>query len=145
MHESGQMWWKSRITHSVYPSDSHRFVPDVIRDLRFVDSQPLAVFARTWFALICLWCVYLYTLFMHFGGSLVYSESFSSQVGWLTSADQLVVVCDGSQMGLRIMNLTNSWIVYREQFVEIRTSQFICANGAQISDSCESCTVYSRH
>ncbi len=29
---------------------------------------------RTWFALICLWCVYLYTLFMQFGGFLVYLE-----------------------------------------------------------------------
>ncbi len=43
------------------------------------------------------------------------------------------------------MNLTNSWIVYREQFVEIRNSEFICASGARISDSCESRTVYSLH
>ncbi len=34
----------------------------------------------TWFALICLWCVYLYALFVHFGGFLVYSGSFSSQL-----------------------------------------------------------------
>ncbi len=39
---------------------------------------------RTWFELICLWCVYLYTLFMHFGGFLVYFGSFSTQVGWIT-------------------------------------------------------------
>ncbi len=43
------------------------------------------------------------------------------------------------------MNLTNSWIVYREQFGEIRNSQFICTNGAQISDSCKSRTLYSLH
>ncbi len=56
-----------------------------------------------------------------------------------------MVVRDGSQMGVRIMNLTNSEIVYRERFVEIRNLQFICANGARISDLCESHTVYSRH
>ncbi len=42
MHESRQIWRKSRITHSVYPGDSRS-----ICDLRFVNSQPLAVFART--------------------------------------------------------------------------------------------------
>ncbi len=90
MHQSRQIWRKSRITHSVYPGDSC-----LIRawfDLWFMIRQFATISGfwmnhqrtRTWFALICLWCVYLYTLFMHFGGFLVHSGSFSTQVGWLT-------------------------------------------------------------
>ncbi len=52
---------------------------------------------------------------------------------------------NGSQMGGQIMNLMNSGIVYRKQLLEIRNLQFICVNGARISDSCESRTVYSWH
>ncbi len=40
--------------------------------------------------------------------------------------------------GYANQNLTNSWIVYIEQFVKIYNSQFTCANGARISDSCKS-------
>ncbi len=51
-----------------------------------------------------------------------------------------MVVRDGSQIDARIINLTNSRIVYREQFVEIHNSHFICANDARISDLREWCT-----
>ncbi len=47
MHESRLMWHKSQIMHSVYPGIRIRFVSDLIRDSRFVNSQPLAGFART--------------------------------------------------------------------------------------------------
>ncbi len=89
MHKFRQIWHKSWITHSVYPGDLHP-----IRAW-FDSSFAIRHFATTsgfctnhqktriWFALICLWCVYLYTLFVHFGEFLVYSGSFSTQVSWL--------------------------------------------------------------
>ncbi len=122
------------------------FVPDLICSSRFVNSQALAGFERTIkghkLDLHCLWCVYLSTLFVHFGGFLVYSGSFSTQVGWLTIS---WLVC-GCLWWFRRW-LRESWIwrihEYREQFIEIHNLQFICANGAWISDLCESRIVYS--
>ncbi len=73
-----------------------RFVPDLISDSRFVNTSSFCTNhqrTRTWFTLICLWCVHLYTLFVHFEGFLVYSGSFSTQVGWLTISWS---VCDCS-------------------------------------------------
>ncbi len=90
MHESRQICRKSRITHSVYPGNSHpirAWSDPWFAICQFATTSGFRTKhqrTRTWFALICLWCVYLYTLFVHFGGFLVYSGSFSTQVGWLT-------------------------------------------------------------
>ncbi len=92
MHESRQIWHNSRVTHSVYPGDSRPICAwfDLWFEIhQFATSSSFCTNhqrPRTWFALICLWCVYLYTLFLHFGGFLVYSGSFSTQVGQLTNS-----------------------------------------------------------
>ncbi len=149
MHKSRRIWRKSRITHSVYSGNSRpirAWCDSWFAIRQFPTTSGFCTNhqrARTWFALIYLWCVYLYTLFVHFGGFLVYSGSFSTQVGCLTISwsvcDCLWWFADGCA------NHEFDEFMNSVQRAVHGDSQFICANGALISDLCESCTVYSRH